>query len=106
MLDELIDRYGDPPRSVQGLVDISLIRVTAARAGINEIAQKGNALLLYTDVIGPQQLNPLMDAMPHRVVYSGIGRPAISLHVAKGEDPLVILRDAVALLPGAKKQGA
>ena len=106
VLDELIDRYGDPPRSVQGLVDISLIRVTAARAGINEIAQKGNALLLYTDVIGPQQLNPLMDAMPHRVVYSGIGRPAISLHVAKGEDPLVILRDAVALLPGAKKQGA
>ena len=106
VLDELIDRYGDPPRSVQGLVDISLIRVTAARAGINEIAQKGNALLLYTDVIGPQQLTPLMDAMPHRVVYSGIGRPAISLHVAKGEDPLVILRDAVALLPGAKKQGA
>ena len=57
-------------------------------------------------MIAPQQLNPLMDAMPHRVVYSGIGRPAISLHVAKGEDPLVILRDAVALLPGAKKQGA
>ncbi len=23
VLDELIDRYGDPPRSVQGLVDIS-----------------------------------------------------------------------------------
>ena len=27
VLDELIDRYGDPPRSVQGLVDISLVRV-------------------------------------------------------------------------------
>ena len=101
VLDELIDRYGDPPRSVQSLVDVSLIRVTAARAGINEITQKGNALMLYTDVIGPGQLGPLMDAMPHRVLYSGIGRPAISLHVAKGEDPLVILRDAVALLPGA-----
>ncbi len=105
VLDELIDRYGDPPRSVQGLVDISLIRVTAARAGINEIAQKGNALLLYTDVIGPNQLKSLVEAMPHRVLYSALGRPAISLHVAKGEDPLTILRDAVALLPGAQPSG-
>ena len=105
VLDELIDRYGDPPRSVQGLVDISLIRVTAARAGINEIAQKGDALLLYTDVIGPNQLKPLVEAMPHRVLYSALGRPAISLHVAKGEDPLTILRDAVALLPGAQPSG-
>ena len=105
VLDELIDRYGDPPRSVQGLVDISLIRVTAARAGINEIAQKGDALLLYTDVIGPNQLKPLVEAMPHRVLYSALGRPAISLHVARGEDPLTILRDAVALLPGAQPSG-
>ena len=105
VLDELIDRYGDPPRSVQGLVDISLIRVTAARAGINEIAQKGDALLLYTDVIGPNQLKPLVESMPHRVLYSALGRPAISLHVAKGEDPLTILRDAVALLPGAQPSG-
>ena len=93
----MIDRYGDPPRSVQGLVDISLVRVTAARAGIVEIVQRNDNLILYTDVVTPAQ----MDAMPHRVIYNAVGRPYISLHVLRGEDPLTILRDAVALLPGA-----
>lgn len=101
VLDELIDRYGDPPKCVQSLVDVSLVRVTAARAGIVEIVQKGENLILYSDVVGPAQLGKLMDTMPHRVLYSAVGRPYISLHVLKGEDPLVILRDAVALLPGA-----
>ena len=101
VLDELIDRYGDPPRSVQGLVDISLVRVTAARAGVEEIVQKGENLILYSNVIGPRQLGALMDAMPHRVLYKAVARPYISLHVLRGEDPLTILRDAVALLPGA-----
>lgn len=102
VLDELIDRYGDPPRTVQGLVDISLVRVTAARAGIVEIEQKGDTLFLYTNVVTPAQMGPLMDALPHRVVYSAVGRrPFLSLHVQPAEDPLVLLRDAVALLPGA-----
>ncbi|MEE0799790.1 MAG: transcription-repair coupling factor [Gemmiger sp.] len=101
VLDELIDRYGDPPRSVQGLVDVSLVRVTAARAGIVEIVQKGDRLILYSDVVGPTQLGGMMDAFPHRVVYNAVGRPYISLHVNQGENPLVILRDAVATLPGA-----
>ena len=101
VLDELIDRYGDPPRSVQGLVDISLVRVTAARAGIVEIVQRNDNLILYTDVVTPAQMGAMMDAMPHRVIYNAVGRPYISLHVLRGEDPLTILRDAVALLPGA-----
>ncbi|MDD4851028.1 MAG: transcription-repair coupling factor, partial [Gemmiger sp.] len=99
VLDELIDRYGDPPKAVQGLVDVSLVRVTAARAGVVEIAQKGDTLMLYSDVIGPKQLGELMDKMPHRVTMNLMGRPYIALRVHQGESPLVILRDAVALLP-------
>ena len=76
-----------PARSVQGLVDISLIRVTAARAGINEIAQKGDALLLYTDVIGPNQLKPLVEAMPHRVLYSALGPARHLAACGKGRGP-------------------
>lgn len=45
VLDELIDRYGSPPKSVQGLVDVSLVRVTAARVGIAEIVQRGDQLI-------------------------------------------------------------
>lgn len=101
VLDELIDRYGSPPRSVQGLVDVSLVRVTAARVGIAEIVQRGDQLILYSDIVGPKQLDKVMEQYPHRVLYNAIGRPYFSLRVQKGESPLVLLRDVVTLLPGA-----
>lgn len=101
VLDELIDRYGSPPKSVQGLVDVSLVRVTAARVGIVEIVQRNDLLILYSDVVGPQQLAAVMEQYPHRVLYNALGRPYFSLRVQKGENPLVLLRDVVTLLPGA-----
>ena len=106
VIDELIDRYGSPPKSVQGLVDVSLVRVTAARVGIAEIVQRGDQLILYSDVIGPKQLAALMDRYPHRVLYNALGRPYFSLRVQHGEDPLVLLRDIVTLLPGAQNAEA
>ena len=101
VLDELIDRYGSPPKSVQGLVDVSLVRVTAARVGIAEIVQRGDQLILYSDVVGPRQLEKIMEQYPHRVLYNALGRPYFSLRVQKDENPLVLLRDVVTLLPGA-----
>ncbi len=101
VLDELIDRYGDPPRSVQGLVDISLIRVVAARAGVAEIGQRGDTLLLYSDVLGPNQLAALNEKLPGRARFDRTGRPCVALRLGRGENPLVLLRDAVSLLPGA-----
>ena len=45
--DELIDRFGEPPAAVKGLIDIALLRNTASRLGITEIKQQGDALLIY-----------------------------------------------------------
>ena len=104
VLNELIDRYGSPPKSVQGLVDVSLVRVTAARVGIAEIVQRGDQLILYSDIVGPKQLGEVMEKFPHRVLYNALGRPYFSLRVQKGESPLVLLRDVVTLLPGAQNQ--
>ena len=36
VIDELIDRYGDPPKSVLGLVNVALTRNTASKLGIKE----------------------------------------------------------------------
>ena len=99
VLDELIDRYGDPPKSVQGLVDVSLVRVTAARAGITEIVQRGSQLVLYSSVVGPKQLGKAMEELPNRVQYSGIGRSCITVRLNRGEAPLVLLRDFLAAIP-------
>lgn len=40
LTDELIDRFGEPPESVNSLVQVSLLRGVASRIGITEISQK------------------------------------------------------------------
>ena len=44
LIDELMDRYGDPPKSVYALLDVALLRSSAARAGISDISQRGDKL--------------------------------------------------------------
>ncbi len=41
LLDEIIDRYGEPPKGVLNLVQIALLRANAQKVGITEIRQKG-----------------------------------------------------------------
>ena len=40
LLDEIIDRYGDPPKGVLNLIDVALLRARARQAGIQDIKQK------------------------------------------------------------------
>ena len=44
MLDELIDRFGEPPRSVQNLLMIARQKAHAHRMYVTEITQKGDTL--------------------------------------------------------------
>ncbi|MCD7832405.1 MAG: transcription-repair coupling factor [Lachnospiraceae bacterium] len=44
MLEELLDRFGEPPRSVQNLLAIARLRAQAHNAWIEELSQKGNEL--------------------------------------------------------------
>ena len=45
LLDEIIDRYGDPPKGVLNLIDIALMRAQARQAGIKDIRQKAGDVL-------------------------------------------------------------
>ena len=54
---------------------------------------------MYSDIVGPKQLAPLMDQpIPHRVLYNALGRPYFSLRVQR--NPLVLLRGYCNLLRG------
>ena len=92
VLDELIDRYGDVPKSVSGLVDISLIRVTAAKAGVYEIGQKRDTLLLYSDKLTPAAIKAATAALPGRVMVNAGSKPYLAVRVDRGEAPLTALR--------------
>ncbi len=51
LLDEMIDRYGDPPKGVLNLIDIALLRAKAQAIGIQDIRQKaGDVLFTLTNL--------------------------------------------------------
>lgn len=58
MLEELIDRFGEPPKSVQNLLAIARLKVAAHQVYITEISQKGDLLCLH--VYEKAKLNPAM----------------------------------------------
>ena len=45
LLDEIVDRYGEPPKGVLNLIDIALLRANAKNAGIKDIKQKESDVL-------------------------------------------------------------
>ena len=44
LLDEIVDRYGDPPKGAMNLISIALLRARAAAMGVSDITQKGRTL--------------------------------------------------------------
>ncbi len=84
--DELIDRFGEPPASVRGLLDVALLRNTAARLGVIEIKQQGDSLLLYKEKFDVQEVGPLIKALGGRVLLSAGSKPYISVKMA-GQPP-------------------
>ena len=53
VLDELIDRYGDPPRSVQRLTSVALTKALCERAGIERVSATDTGL---TFIVGKPDL--------------------------------------------------
>ena len=92
--DELIDRYGDPPRQVNNLIAVALLRSTAAHNGVSEMTQKGNNLVFALNKFQLQRVSALCAAerWKGRVLFSAGEKPAITLRLKKGEDPLKFAR--------------
>jgi transcription-repair coupling factor (superfamily II helicase) len=44
VLEELVDRYGEPPAQVQNLIAVSRLRLTAQKAGLSEVVAMGTKL--------------------------------------------------------------
>ncbi|MGN1315985.1 MAG: transcription-repair coupling factor [Acutalibacteraceae bacterium] len=98
VLDELIDRFGDPPPGVEGLVKVALLRNTAAGLGIYEIGQNNNSLLLYVEEIDMNKVALLVKGMRGRILFSRGPKPYITVKKASGQSPLDALEEAFNIL--------
>ena len=97
VMDELIDRYGDPPRTVNNLISVALLRADAARNGISQIDQKGANLNFYLDQFDLQRVSALcgLEKYRSRLLFSAGERPYLALRLKKGEDALKFGRKLV-----------
>ena len=103
--DELIDRFGEPPEAVQGLIDVALLRNMAANVGIYEVKQQEDSLLLYQRKLNMEIGARLSAALKGRVMISAGAKPYFAVKLKKGVPPLDILREALeAAQPPEKKE--
>ena len=103
--DELIDRFGEPPAAVKGLIDVALLRGTAARLGVTEVRQQGDSLLLYQQKIDMQEVAKLVAALKGRVLLSAGSRPYLSVKLA-GKEPLEGLSEVLRAMESARSPAA
>ena len=94
LLDELIDRYGEPPQPVLKLMDVALLRAEAVQSGICDITQRGGEIV-FTFAAGesmPVEAVMALCTQPknkRRLTLSATGtEPKLTLRLAPNEDAL------------------
>ncbi len=103
VLDELIDRFSDPPESVRGLIRISYIRSKAANNDIYEISSEGSRLcfkLADLDMALIQKTAPLFGG--RLTVSAGGGKPCLYLRTQDDEDRLKLIEKLLDTMDKAK----
>lgn len=101
LLDEFIDRYGDPPKAIQGLITVALTRNMAGRAGVTEITQRKDVLMIYVKTATVEQIQALVAAFKGRVSVNGSSeKPFIAIKLAPNDKPVEIMQKAVAIMAG------
>ncbi len=90
LLDEIVDRYGDPPRGVMNLIAIALLRARAAACGITEITQKDASVIFTLASMDFSAISAICGEAEYRSrIFFDAGRsPALTLKLKKGEDAL------------------
>ena len=95
VLDELIDRFGDVPEAVKGLINIALLRSRAEKLGIYEIKQQPDYLLLYVRQLKCEAVADIIGRFPGRAMLSAASKPYIAVRLKKNENIRKLINEIV-----------
>ena len=85
VIDELCDRFGEPPQDVMGLIDIAVLRNKAANAKIAEITGSGNTAILHINSIEPETVHKLTEYFGNRFMLNATGKPVYTVRLKKDQ---------------------
>ena len=88
--DELVDRFGEPPKPTQNLLQIALIHSLGVKCRFTSIRQDGAQIHIYPQKFDLDTWTELSDIFGNiRVLMSG--EPHICLRLQKGDDALALI---------------
>ena len=98
LVDELIDRFGDVPREVENLLDVSFIRRLASKNGIYNIIQRGSDIFIQFNLegnptIGVELVHYLSGEYGRRLKFDLSTEPSITFKPSV--DVLTSLKDLI-----------
>ncbi len=91
MTDELVDRFGEPPRPTQNLLRIALIHSAAVKCGITSIRQDSSGIHITPQTVDFEIWSELSAQFPGRLRMVMSGEAHICLRLQKDDDVLTLL---------------
>ena len=91
LLDEIIDRYGEPPKGVLNLIDIALLRAQAQKLHICDIRQKAGEVLIAMTELNFDGISAICadpDYKKRIQLVASAKQPTLRLKLASGVDSL------------------
>ena len=91
LLDEIVDRYGEPPKGVLNLVEIALLRANARKVKITDIRQKASDVLFTMQELDFDAVGKICSDTDYksRVLFvANAKQPTLRLKLSAGVDSL------------------
>ena len=85
VIDELCDRFGEPPQAVMGLIDVAVLRSKAAAADICEITGNANTAILHINSIKPEAVAKLSEHFGSRFSLNAASTPVYTVRMRAGQ---------------------
>ncbi|MBQ8791235.1 MAG: transcription-repair coupling factor [Ruminiclostridium sp.] len=103
VLDELIDRYGDVPRAVVGLVKVAKYRHMAQDMHITEIIQSGDFMLFYPEEVNEksmERISLVAEKFGKNMTLNLTGKANFKVKMDKKATPLDVMKDVLTAMKG------
>ena len=106
LLDEIVDRFGDPPKGVMNLIDVALLRARASAVGISKLEQKGDTVSVCFAGFDFAAISELCakPAYKGRIFFAAGDTPMVNLRLKKDEDPLKMTKSLIKDYAAVKAQ--
>ena len=91
LVDELIDRFGEPSGSVIGLMDVAILRFRAAKLGFSEISANGAVVRFYLAKLNMERISKITSGLGDRASLRDGKKPYLAVKTLK-DRPLDVIK--------------